>query len=284
MRFGISALMVLWMAGVCAAAGGAHSPSSTQPADVTAALAAGKGVALIEVTGVKEKDDRPVDGNLADIVSFKKVKASGEVPDEIRVTKAYGGRRVGAPPALGGVLYPSPLKAGERYWVIFNATDFQKYPQEVVAWWPEKGAPTEALEKAVAPKDAPKADAAGALNKGTALALIEVTGIREQDQRPADGDLFDVVSYRTVKSTGRVPGEIRIIKGYAYPQMAGAPARGPVPNGILFPNPLKAGQRYWVVFSRADSSRYQEGIVAWWPEKDAPAELDAAITAKKFGN
>jgi hypothetical protein len=56
-----------------------------------------------------------------------------------------------------------------------------------------------------------------------------------------------------------------------------------VPQGILFPNPLKVGQRYWVIFNRADSQKYQDGVVAWYPEKDAPAALEAAITADAFG-
>lgn len=261
----------------------AVAASSTQPDEVATALKAAKGIALVEVTAIRERDDRPSDGNLVDVVSIKTVKSTGTIPADIRITKDFGGRRVGAAPVPTGPLFPNPLVAGKRYWIIFNDADWQKYQQGVVAWWPEKDVPV-AVEAAVAPaKTAPAADATAALNAGKSLALIEVTAIKEQDQRPADGDLFDLVSFKAVKSSGKIPADIRIIKGYAYPQMAGMPARGPVPQGILFPNPLQVGQRYWVIFNRADSQKYQDGITAWYPEKDAPAALDAAITADKFG-
>jgi hypothetical protein len=265
------------------ATGSAAAPGATQPANVTAALNAGKAVALIEVTAVKEQDGRPWDGNLVDIVTFKTIKSSGKVPDDIRITKAFGGRRVRPAPVPAGVLFPNPLVAGKRYWMIFNDSDFEKYQQGVVAWWPEKDAPTPVLEAAVAAKNDKPADVTAALNAGKALALIEVTAIREEDMRPADGELFDVVAFKVVKSSGKTPAEIRILKGYAYPQIAGASARGPVPPSILFPNPLVAGQRYWVIFNSADERKYPQGVVAWWPEKDAPAALDAALAAGKFG-
>jgi hypothetical protein len=125
-----------------------HASSSTQPADVVAALSAGKAAALIEVASIKEVDSRPVDGNLADIVKFKAVKSSGQVPDQIIITKDFGGRRVGPRPSPAGVLYPNPLEVGKSYYVVFNEEDFQKYQQGVVAWWPESDAPAD-LEAAL---------------------------------------------------------------------------------------------------------------------------------------
>jgi hypothetical protein len=261
----------------------AAAPSSTQPADVAAALKAAKGVALVEVSAIRERDNRPSDGNLVDIVSFKTLKSTGTVPSQITITKAYGGRRIAPPAPPSGPLFPNPLVAGQRYYILFNDSDFDKYPQEVVAWYPEKSVPA-AVEAALAPKPAAAIDTDAALKAGKALALLEITAVKEEDQRPADGELLDIVSFKTLKSSGRIPADIRITKAYAYPQIAGMPARGPVPNSILFPNPLKAGQRYWVVFNTTDRRAYPQGVVAFYPEKDAPAELDAAITAKKFGN
>jgi hypothetical protein len=122
--------------------------SSTQPADVAAALKAARGIALIEVTSIKEQDNRPADGPLVDIVSFVALKSTGVIPASIVIIKEYGG--LPAPsnadpvvsiPRPGGPLYPNPLEAGQRYWIIFNETDYQKYPQAVVAWWPEKNVP-----------------------------------------------------------------------------------------------------------------------------------------------
>jgi hypothetical protein len=125
-----------------------HAPGSTQATNVAAALAAGKALALIEVTSVKEVDSRPSDGNLVDVVKFSVVKSSGQTPSQITITKDFGGRRVGPAPKPAGVLYPNPLEAGKRYWIIFNDEDFQKFQQGVVAWWPEKDAPSE-LESAL---------------------------------------------------------------------------------------------------------------------------------------
>lgn len=119
----------------------ATQPSSTQPADVTAALAASKGVALIEITAIQEQDARPIDGNLTDVILFKTIKSSGKIPTQIIITKDFGGRRIAPAPKPAGPLYPTPFVVGWRYWIIFNDTDPQKYPQGVVAWWPEKSVP-----------------------------------------------------------------------------------------------------------------------------------------------
>jgi len=127
----------------------ADGPSATQPAAVTALLSQGKALALIEVTAMKEQDGRPADGNLVEIVSFKSLKSSGALPTEINIIKAFGGMRPGPPPVPKGPLAPNPLKVGQRYWIIFNDSDWEKYQQGVVAWWPETGAPTEALNAAI---------------------------------------------------------------------------------------------------------------------------------------
>jgi hypothetical protein len=148
---------------------------------------------------------------------------------------------------------------------------------------PTAAPPAVATGSAAAPGSAQPAEATLALNAGKAVALIEVTAITEEDMRPADGELFDVVAFKVIKSSGKTPAEIRILKGYAYPQIAGAPARGPVPPSILYPNPLVAGHRYWVIFNNADKRKYPQGVVAWWPEGGAPAALDTALTAGKFG-
>lgn len=124
-------------------------PTATQPQAVAAALAAGKAIALIEVTAMKEHDGRPADGNLVETISFKTIKSSGKVPDSIQIIKAFGGMRMGPPPVPQGPLFPNPLVVGQRYWIVFNDNDFEKYQQGVVAWWPEKGAPAE-VEAAVA--------------------------------------------------------------------------------------------------------------------------------------
>jgi hypothetical protein len=192
---------------------------------------------------------------------------------------------------LGGrSIYPADVDplleklVGKAVEIKGKPNDMELEGQAVHEIWPAAiRATTPALEAAVAAKNDKPADAAAALNAGKALALIEVTAITEEDMRPADGELFDVVALKVVKSSGKTPAEIRILKGYAYPQIAGAPDPGPVPPSILHPNPLVAGQRYWLIFNTADKRKYPQGVVAWWPEKSAPAALDAALTAGKFG-
>ena len=76
MRQFVPVLLVFVVAAIARGAA-PHTPSSTQPADVAAALKAAKGIALIEVTAVKEKDDRPSDGNLVATVTFKTIKSTG---------------------------------------------------------------------------------------------------------------------------------------------------------------------------------------------------------------
>lgn len=124
-------------------------PSSVAPASVSAALNAGDALALIEVIAVVELDGRPVDANLVDLIRFNTLKCSGPMPSKIVVTKAFGGMYAGQSPIPHGPLYPTPLVVGQKYWLIFNYSDYKKYPQSVIAWWPEDAAPLELLEAAI---------------------------------------------------------------------------------------------------------------------------------------
>jgi len=131
-----------------------------------------------------------------------------------------------------------------------------------------------------APSSTQPVDVTAALDAGTSLALVQITTVKDQDNRAADGDRANLISYTLVKSSGKPPASLRVVTANPYPQMAGAPA-APEPTGILIPNPLIPGQRYWIVFS-TNKKKYPQGVVAFYPEKDAPAALDAAITAKKY--
>ena len=127
-------------------------PASTAPADVASYLEFASAVSLVEVTEIKTHDSRPVDGSLETVATFNTLKKSGDAPGKVSITLEPGGRIPSAEPFIPhGPLYPVPLKAGERYWIVFDASrDYTRYPQGVVAWWPESAAPTRTLEEAIA--------------------------------------------------------------------------------------------------------------------------------------
>ena len=56
--------------------------------------------------------------------------------------------------------------------------------------------------------------------------------------------------------------------------------------GRSFHNPLKKGERYYVAFRQLktaeDWEKWPQGVVAWWPEKKAPAELEKAILGELY--
>ena len=96
-----------------------------------------KGVALVEIESVSEKDGRPYDGNYTVTFKFKIVKSKGDVPGTLTMVKAFGGRRAGPPPALPSVLKPDSMSQGEKYWLVFSDKfDAKKFPRGIAAWWP----------------------------------------------------------------------------------------------------------------------------------------------------
>lgn len=114
------------------------------------------GVALVEVTDLKEEDRRPNDGPLALVVSLKILTSTGNTRDRVNIIKVSGGHPT-PPPPPGTAPKPPPIgalkldtfKKGERYWVAFSSDiDFVRNPQLVVKAWPDKDAPP-VLEEAV---------------------------------------------------------------------------------------------------------------------------------------
>jgi hypothetical protein len=108
------------------------------------------GIALAEVLDVTAYDLRPADGDKGVKYKLKRVSGTGEFTEEVYVVTEPGGFR---PPGM--VPESAPLKAdsfkkGDRFWVAFASRyDWETHNQGVLAFWPEKGAPREALEAAV---------------------------------------------------------------------------------------------------------------------------------------
>ncbi|MBY0458396.1 MAG: hypothetical protein K2V38_13735, partial [Gemmataceae bacterium] len=108
------------------------------------------GIALVEVLDVSKYDERPMDGDAGVRYKLKRVSGTGEFRPEVRVTTAHAG--FGPPnvrPKGSQPLKPDSFNKGDRFWVAFASRyDWERHNQGVVAFWPEKDAPREALEAA----------------------------------------------------------------------------------------------------------------------------------------
>jgi len=108
-------------------------------------------VCLAEVKKIRMEDNRPADGPWLDVVELRIVESSGAAPERFGIALGDSGMHPPPPYVPHGPLYPNPLKEKLRYWFVFDGSkDWKKYPQGVVAWWPEDGAPTEILKEAIA--------------------------------------------------------------------------------------------------------------------------------------
>lgn len=109
------------------------------------------GIALVEVTDAIKYDLRRVDGDAGVLFKLKRVSGSGEFRAEVRVTTHPGGFRPrDSEPKPSLPLKPDSFQKGDRFWVAFASRyDWEDHNQGVLAFWPEKAAPREALEAAV---------------------------------------------------------------------------------------------------------------------------------------
>lgn len=127
----------------------ASSFAADPKADAVPAHASG--VALVEVSDVSKYDMRPADGDAGVLYKLKRVSGSGEFHAEVRVTTDPGGNRgPNSKPKPSLPLKPDSFQKGDRFWVAFSSRyDWEDHNQGVLAFWPEKDAPREALEAAV---------------------------------------------------------------------------------------------------------------------------------------
>ena len=146
MRRWMASMVTVAVAGlpVCAA-------DEAKEPDIETILYRAQGAGLMEVVEVKRVDQRPVDGPLADIVTLKAVRSTGELATELTVVVEQGGMLPFKPPGLAEkrpLIAPGDLVRGRRYWMAFSGwpqwqgwrgrTGGNRGP--VLAVWPEAGA------------------------------------------------------------------------------------------------------------------------------------------------
>jgi len=107
------------------------------------------------------------------------------------------------------------------------------------------------------------------------VALVEVQEKKEYDFRGADGNKSVCFSVTKVRGTGDFQKELSVITAYGGMR---PPNSKPRPSLPLKPDSLEIGKRYWIAFASGDDDRYNQQVIAFWPEDDPVAEtLEAAV-------
>jgi hypothetical protein len=114
------------------------------------------------------------------------------------------------------------------------------------------------------------------------VALAEVVAVEKFDMRPADGPAGVRFKLKRVRGSGDFPGQITVITAYGGLRPPGSPE--PKPGAPVKSDSLKKGERWWFAFSsRHEYETYNEGVIGFWPEKDAKAAaLEAAANADAY--
>ncbi|MFO0976790.1 MAG: hypothetical protein U0996_10355 [Planctomycetaceae bacterium] len=106
------------------------------------------------------------------------------------------------------------------------------------------------------------------------VALVEVLEASEFDYRPGDGNKGVRFSVKKIKGTGDFLKELQVVTEYGGLR---APNSKPQPSLPLKPDSLVVGERYWIAFASQYDDRYNQRVIAFWPEDDAVAKtLEAA--------
>ena len=128
--------------------------------------------------------------------------------------------------------------------------------------------------------DPPKVEEFAPHASGAALA--EVVGVEEYDQRPADGNKGVNYKLKLVRGSGEFHDAVNVVTEYGGLRPPGSPE--PKPSGPVKAGSLKKGERYWFAFaSPHEWETYNQGVIGFWPEKDAKAgALDAAVKADAY--
>jgi hypothetical protein len=118
------------------------------------------------------------------------------------------------------------------------------------------------------------------------IALVEVVAIEKFDDRPADGDAGVRFKLKLIRGSGEFRDTVTVITAHGGLRPPGSPP--PKPSKASAPvtaDALKKGERYWFAFaSNHEWERYSQGVIGFWPEKDAKAEaLEAAVNADAYG-
>ncbi len=116
------------------------------------------------------------------------------------------------------------------------------------------------------------------------IALMEVAAIEGYDDRPKDGEAGMRFKLKLIRGSGEVPGTVTVITAYGGLRPDGSEPKPAKPSGPVTVDALKKGQRYWFAFaSNHEWEKYKQGVIGFWPEKDAKAEaLEAAVKADAY--
>lgn len=110
---------------------GAANPSTTP--DPIAPHASG--VALAEVVDIKPYNNLESDGDKGLLVKLRRIRGTGQFRDTIDVVTDFGRSSPDRKPE--GPATADSFKKGERYWIVFSSDRMRKYPQGIIAFWPE---------------------------------------------------------------------------------------------------------------------------------------------------
>jgi hypothetical protein len=113
------------------------------------------------------------------------------------------------------------------------------------------------------------------------LALVEVIDLKEVDMRPGDGPLLLNVHLRVLRDSGDVKDVISIMKDHGGHQPPNAVPF--TPSGPVKVDSFRKRERYYVAFaSQYDFLKHPQSVIAFWPAKDAPRELDEAVRGDRL--
>lgn len=245
-------------------------------------------ICLVEITEMKERDSRPVDGNLEVEVSYKLLKSTGDPPKMISLVKEFGGLRPrGSNPKLPEKFNYKKIAVGEKHWLVFGkGLSEPGYPFGILRWWPEKSqrVPNLIFEAVGQQEEESKENKnkeseekiAELLKKSQGAALVEIIDVAEKDGRPYDANYTVTIRFKKLKSRGEVPDSITMIKAYGG-RRAGPPPALPT---VLRPDMLKKGDKHWFIFSKEyNRKKYPPMILRWWPEnsKSIPDVLKKSV-------
>ncbi len=113
------------------------------------------------------------------------------------------------------------------------------------------------------------------------VALVEVVGVEKYDERSTDGNRGVRFKLKRVRGSGEFWDTADVVTEFGG-------FRGgevPKPSHPVKIDSLKKGERYWFVFaSECEYEKYNQGVIGFWPEKDAKVAevLEAAVKADTF--
>jgi hypothetical protein len=119
-----------------------------------------------------------------------------------------------------------------------------------------------------------------AMAKASALTLVEVAGIKEIDNRAADGDVSDKIELKVVRGSGVALPEIEIIKATA----GFNPQHDTKSHDPYHPHAFKVGDKIWILKAGA-KARYSHDILMWFraDDKECPTEkFEAAVKENRY--